>query len=74
MTRILLGCLFRERLVLGQVVKMFAKFQWREIMWCMVKLNDLEELAEPLLGGTPGALTSTPPKDVEMDLDEDDGL
>ena len=43
-------------------------------MRCMVKLNDLEELAEPLLGGTPDASTSAPPKDVAMDLDEDDRL
>ena len=53
---------------------MFAKFQRREIMHCMVKLNNLEELAEPPLGGTPGASTSELPKDVAMDLDEVDGL
>lgn len=43
-------------------------------MHCMVKLNDLEELAKPSLGGTLGASTSTPPKDVVMDLDEEDRL
>ena len=42
-------------------------------MRCMVKLNDLEELAEPSLGGTPGALTSAPPKDAAMDLEEEEG-
>ena len=40
-------------------------------MQCMVKLNDLEELAEPPLGGTPGTSTSAPPKDAAMDLDEE---
>lgn len=40
----------------------------------MVKLNDPEELVEPPLGGTTGALTLAPPKDATMDLDEEDGL
>ena len=43
-------------------------------MRCMVKLNDLEELVEPPLGGNAGASTLDPPKDVAMDLDEADGL
>ena len=72
--RILLGRLFQECLVLGQAVKMFVKFQRREIMRCMVKLNDLEELVEPLLGGNSRASTSDLPKDTAMDLDEADGL
>lgn len=38
-------------------------------MNCMVKLNDL---AEPLLGGTPGASTLAPPKDEAMDLEEEE--
>ena len=42
-------------------------------MRCMVKLNDLEELDEPPLGGPPGASTSAPPKDAAMDLEEEDG-
>ena len=49
---------------------MFAKW---EIMCCMVKLNDLEELAKPPLGGTLGASSSTPPKDAAMDLEEEEG-
>lgn len=53
---------------------MFAKFQRREIMQCMVKLNDLEELVEPLLGETLGASASARPKDAAMELDEDDEL
>ena len=53
----MLGCPFRERFVLGRAIKMFGKFQRQEIMHYMVKLNDLEELAEPPLGGTPGAST-----------------
>ena len=36
----------------------------------MVKLNDLEELVEPSLGGNPGASTLYLPKDTTMDLDE----
>lgn len=55
LTRILLGRLLRESLVLSRAIKMFTKFQRREIMYCMVKLNDLEDLAEPPLGGTPRA-------------------
>lgn len=69
-TRILLGWLFREHLVHGQAVKIYSRFQRREIMQCMVKLNDSEELAEPLLGGTSGASTSGFSKDEAMDLDE----
>ena len=40
-------------------------------MHCMVKLNDLEELAEPPMGGTSRDLTSTPPQEEAMDLDEE---
>ena len=40
----------------------------------MVKLNELEELAKPLLRGTLGASTSEPHKDVVMYLDEADRL
>ena len=49
---------------------MFAKFQRWEIMRCMVKLNDLEELVEPPLGGNLGASTSELPKDAMMELDQ----
>ena len=42
-------------------------------MRCMVKLNNLEELVEPPLGGTPGASTSAQPKDAAMDLEEEEG-
>lgn len=72
--RILLGWLFRVRLVLGQAIKLYAKFQRREIMRCMVKINDLEEIDEPPLGGTPGASTSSLPKDDTMGVDESVGL
>lgn len=53
---------------------MYARFQRREIMRCMVKLNDLEELVEQPLGGTLGASTLGIPKDEAMDLDEGIGL
>ena len=71
---ILLGRLFREHLVLGHDVKMYARFQCHEIMRCMVKINDLEELAEPPLSGTLGTSTSSPPKDKAMDMEEIIGL
>ena len=70
-TRILLGRLLRERMALGRAIKMFAKFQRREIMHCMVKLNDLEELAKPPLGGAPIALTSAPMQEEEIYLDDE---
>ena len=38
----------------------------------LVKLNELEEVAEPLLGGLPKASTSGPLKDEMLDLDEED--
>lgn len=73
-TRILLGTLFREQLVLGHVVKTFVKFQRREIMRGLVKLNDLEELAKPPLGGTPEATTSGLPKEEMLDLEVEDAI
>lgn len=41
-------------------------------MRSMVKLQDLVDLAEPLVGGTSKALTSDHPKDEAMELDEED--
>ena len=72
--QIMLGRLFIERLLLEQEVKMYARFQRREIMRCMVKINDLEELYEPSLSGTLGASTSSTPKDDAMDMEESVGL
>lgn len=69
-TRILLGRLFKERLVLRWVVKIYARFQHREIMRCIVKINDLEELVEPPLSGMMGASTLGTPKDDAMDVEE----
>ena len=43
-------------------------------MRCMVKLTELEEMVESLLGGTLGTSASAPPKDAVMDLDEDHGI
>jgi hypothetical protein len=71
-TRILLGGLFRKRLTLGQAVKSFTKFQCREIMWGLVKLNELEEVVEPPLGGMSESSTLGPPKDEMLDLEEED--
>ena len=66
---ILLGHFFEERLALGRVVEVFAKYQRQEAMRCMVKLQDLVDLAEPPLGGTSGAPTLDHSKDEAMDLD-----
>lgn len=71
-TRILFGRLFQERLSLGRAVKSFTKFQRREIMRGLVKLNELEEVAEPPLGGLPKVSTSRLPRDDTQDLDADD--
>lgn len=49
--RILLGILLLERTTLGRAIKQFAKFQRREIMCGMVKLNDLQDMEEPPLNG-----------------------
>ena len=48
-----MGHLLRERMALGHAIKKYAKFQRREITRCMVKLNDLEDMAEPPLDGVP---------------------
>ena len=43
-------------------------------MRCMVKINDLEERAEPLMCGTMGAFTSASYKGDAMDVEESVGL
>ena len=73
-THILLGWIFRERLALGRAVKAFAKFQRREIMRGLVKVNSLEELAKPPLGGNPEASTSGTPKEEMLDLEVEDAM
>ena len=49
---ILLGRMIRERSVIGRAIKSLAKFQHREIMRGLVKLGDLEDLADPPLLGS----------------------
>lgn len=73
-TRILLGRLFIQRKALGQVVKLYSRFQRREIMRCMVKINDLEEEAEPPLSGMMDSSTSSTSKGDAMDVEESVGL
>ena len=73
-TRILLGKLFRERLSLGRAVKSFAKFQDREMMWGLVKLNALEEVVEPPLGGNQERSVSRLPRDEPMDMEAEDAV
>lgn len=71
-TKILLGRLFRERLSLNRAVKSYAKFQRREIMRGLVKLNELEEVVEPPLGGHLEATVLRLPRDNPRDLDAND--
>ena len=66
---ILPGRLLRKRTALGHAIKQFAKFQRREIMRGMVKLNDLEDLAEPLLDNGPEASSSALRQHEGMDLE-----
>ena len=40
----------------------------------LVKVNNLEELAEPPLGGTPEATASGPPKEEMLDLEVEDAI
>lgn len=70
----MLGRLFREQLALVHVVKTFAKFHRREIMRSLVKANDLEELAEPPLGGPLEASTLGPLKEEMLDLEVEDAM
>lgn len=46
-------------MALGRAIKQYAKFQHQEIMLCMVKLNDLEDMAEPPFEGAPVDSSST---------------
>ena len=45
--QILLGRMIRERTEIGKAIKALAKFQRREVMHGLVKLGDLEDLADP---------------------------
>ena len=71
--RILLGRLLYERTTLGHTIKQYTKFQHREIMRCMVKLNNLEDLAKPPLDGVLKASSSALRKHEGMEMDADAG-
>lgn len=73
-TRILLGRLFHECLILGRAVKSFSKFQHREMMCGLVKLNELDEVAKPPLGGNQECLVSRLPRDEPMDMEAEDAV
>ena len=45
--KILLGRMTKERTKIGKAIKALAKFQRREVMRGLVKLGDLEDLADP---------------------------
>lgn len=53
---------------------MFSRFQRREIMCYMVKINDLEERAEPPIRRTMGASTPVSYKGDAIDVEESVGL
>ena len=44
---ILLGRMIRERIEIGKAIKDLVKFKRREVMCGLVKLGDLEDLADP---------------------------
>ena len=69
---ILLGCLFQERLALGRTVEAFAKHYQREAMHNLVKLQDLVDLVDPPLGGTPATIVSEHTKEEAMELDDEE--
>lgn len=69
-TRILLGRLFRERKALGKAIKLYARFQRREFMCSLVKINDLEEQVELPLSSEVRASTSATYRGDEMDIEE----
>lgn len=71
-TPILLGRLFHERLSLGRAIKSFAKFQHREMMRGLVKLNELKDVVEPLLSDNQECLVSRLPRDKHMDMEVED--
>ena len=64
-----MGWLLQERMALGHAIKQYAKFQCREIMCCMVKLNDMEDMAERPLDGVLEASSSVMRQDDAMDLE-----
>ena len=49
--RVLLGRMIRESTAIGRAIKSLVKFQRHEIMRGLVKLGDLEDMAEPPLHG-----------------------
>lgn len=69
----MLGRLIWEQTAIGRAIKMFVKFQRREIMRGMVKLNDLEDLAEPLLHGSMEAQLGTQRHQGGNDMNVDIG-
>ena len=70
---IILSRLFRERLTLGQTVKVFAKHYRKEIMRGLVKIQDLVDLAEPPQGGLLATTSARQwrSEDMELDVEEE---
>ena len=73
-TRILLGRLFRERKALGKAVKLYTRFQRREFMRSLVKINDLEEQEELPLSSDVRASMSATYRGDEMEIEEQLGM
>ena len=63
---ILLGRMIRERTEIGRAIKSLAKFQRREIIRGLVKLGDLEDLADPPMLGS----YTTPPSPQRLQNEE----
>ena len=68
--RILLGHLFRERKAFRKLVKQFARFQRREFMRSLVKINDLEEMVELPLSSDAQASSMATYRGDEMEIEE----
>ena len=73
-TRILLGQLYQERQALGKAVKVYMRFQRREFMRSLVKMNDLEDQAKPPISEAMDASSLANFRGEAMDVDESIGM
>ena len=71
-SHILLGRLLRERLALGQTVKVFSKHYCKEVMRSLVKIQDLVDLVEPPLGGLSVSTLDGQQWSEEIELDAEE--
>ena len=71
--QILLGRLIWERTAISKAIKSFAKFQRCKIMRGLVKLGELEDLAEPPLHGNMGILQETQHREDDNEMEVESG-